>query len=74
MLGEGLKKCSSSKIRIMVRNPFEKLIKMEESRQRQSLKPPSIEDMEESRILPALDQTPTSMMQRDELLEMLAQL
>jgi hypothetical protein len=28
MLGEGLKKCSSSKIKILVKNPFERLMRL----------------------------------------------
>lgn len=33
LLGEGLKKCSSTKIKILVKNPFERLMRLEESKQ-----------------------------------------
>jgi hypothetical protein len=29
VLGEGIKKCSSSKIKILVKNPFEKMMRLE---------------------------------------------
>lgn len=33
LLGQGLKKCSSAKIKILVKNPFERLMRLEESKQ-----------------------------------------
>lgn len=75
MLGEGLKKCSSSKIKILVKNPFERLMRLEESRQlRKQPSPPetSFQELHESQILQNMEKTVSNFSNRGELEEMLA--
>jgi hypothetical protein len=74
VLGEGLKKCSSSKIKILVKNPFERLMRLEESRQVRKPPGPLETSMElhESQILHNMDRTVSNLSNQRELEEMLA--
>lgn len=74
VLGEGLKKCSSSKIKILVKNPFERLMRLEESRQVRKPACPLETSMElhESQILHNMDRTVSNLSNQRELEEMLA--
>lgn len=75
MLGEGLRKSSSSKMKVLVKNPFERLMRLGEEKMNKKEAETieaTLEDLHESKIVGKLDRTVSTFSNRCEIEEMLA--
>ena len=76
MLGEGLRKSSSSKMKVLVKNPFDRLMRLgEEKVNKKEVGPTteaSIKELHESTIVGKLDCTVSTFSNRCEIEELLA--